>query len=124
MRRIRQISVILGLAMVTMGCTDYELPLPHRYLLARISAGQFVIVSPDRHPVVGPTVTEYLVSGDIVAGRVSPQNAPPSYFIVDTHTRTAQSDLTRTVWITELTTRGVRDITTRRPSRFNPWLSR
>jgi len=87
-----------------MSCnTDYEIPLPNGYILARISPGEFVIVAPDRrHIVVGPTVDEYAVMGDVVVGHVRASNGKQSYFIIDSRNVKVDDGLSREDWIRKL----------------------
>lgn len=117
MRSIRVALLALVAALIA-GCGDYEIPLRHGYILGRISSGTFVVVDPSRHVVVGPTVDRCQVVGDLFIGRVSIDNGPPSYFIVNMRSRIVQRGLSETEWRRQLATNGVKEYRLVRPTRY------
>jgi hypothetical protein len=45
---------------------DYEIPLPHGYFIARWQAGDFALISSDRHTVVVRNVKTFALHGNVV----------------------------------------------------------
>jgi len=110
--------LLIALLAFTACNTDYEVPLPNKYVLGRISPGEFVVVAPDhRHILVGPTVYEYAVVGAIITGHVRAPGGATSYFIIDTDKAALAERLGRDSWNRELAACGVRDVRLVPPSR-------
>ena len=108
------------LLLLSAGCTggDYEIPLANGYFIARIKAGDFALIAPDRHTVVIRTLRAYRVDGDIVAGQTAiPSRPEPLYFIVDTRTNSTMTALTSDDWERRLSALGIHNHELRRPKR-------
>ena len=77
----RLVLLIAGAALL--GCGDYEIPLQRNYIIARTSSNIFIVVAPDRHVVLGPSVDLYAQHDGLLIGRVVDEASPPSYFVLD-----------------------------------------
>ena len=94
------------------GCShpDYAIPLPRGYELVRGNDVDVFIASKDQSVVIGGTITGYAVLAErYVVGREdttevkrkAPQGFPVGkggWFVLDTQTRTAQTELSESDW--------------------------
>ncbi len=116
---MRYVALAALVLFVFSGCnTDYEVPLPAKYVLGRLSPGEFVIVAPDhRHILVGPTVDEYAVVGSIITGQVRTAKGARSYFVIDTNGSALFEGLGSDDWNRKLATFGIREVHLAPPTR-------
>jgi hypothetical protein len=96
---------------------DYEIPLPHGYFIARWQAGDFALISSDRHTVVVRNVKTFALHGDIVFGESADVGETAKFFIVDTKSNVVRDGLQAMRWESELDAMKVRDRELRRPNR-------
>jgi hypothetical protein len=101
-----------------LGCGDYEIPLRNGYFIARVSSDTWVIVGPDHNVLVGPSVDQYAIKGDVVAGRVRPSDdAAVTYFVLNTRTGTTINIRDEGAWRRELARQHIQDVVLVRPAR-------
>lgn len=79
----------LALALLMVGC-DYNISLQHGYFVARVYAGAFVVVAPDRRVVtpISRSGMSIAVVGTLILGQTDPSeddlahDAPASHFFI------------------------------------------
>jgi hypothetical protein len=92
---------------------DFEIALPHGYVLARNSPDIKLIADPSGAVVVRPSVRRYRVVGDLVVGEIGAYDSHPSdrmeivgYFILDTRTGDIQRGMDEARWRAAMRDRG------------------
>ena len=115
-------SLTLAWLFLTACHSDYVIPLPNAYFLARVTSKENIIGDPNGRAVVGPTVDKYAIRGDIVLGSVA-LNGEHSWFILDTRTRRLRT-MSYDEWKRELRTMHVDESTVVPPSRLHALISK
>lgn len=110
--------VFLLTGAVLLGCGDYEIPLQSNYIIARTSSNMFIVVAPDRHVVLGPSVDLYAQHDGLLIGRVVDETSSPSYFVLDMNSGRLSTWKEETLWRNELARRNIPESRLQKPSRL------
>ena len=73
----RHVPAIVAVGVMAAACGDYAIPLPNRYELVRVSAGEVLLAGPGRGVLVDVNIDRYAVSSHLVVGHVSAPARPP-----------------------------------------------
>lgn len=109
----RQMSAVTVLVRL-LGCAgggDFEVLLPGKYFIARVSPGRYCIVAPNQHTVVLPSITGYRVDKHIVAGEAQ----PGLFFLLDTQTHVLVTQLPESEWLRQRAALGFHEHTLTQP---------
>jgi len=116
--RTARVALTVALLGIAYCSTDYEIPLPNRYFIARWQPSEFALIAPDRHTVVIQRVSRYRVDGNIISGEeASVAGAEPNYFIVDTNAKSVETNLSGSDWERRLESLGIQNHMLTKPKR-------